>query len=516
VDIRADIYSLGATFYFCLTGRTPFSEGTVAQKLIWHQTRQPKPLRALRPDVPEALAAVVERMMAKDAAGRYATPQEVADALAPFTGTPIPPPPDSEMPQFSPAVRGPTCSGETTQSNGPRTPSTNPSPAPRKAWQVPGPAQALSDSPPPRSTAPSLLQDTIPTTRPSRPLPAAPAPARDLRKSNPPPPAPPAPPAATNGTARPAPPPARTPERTPTVAAPAPSWENLALAAGGATARPGPPSETRKGAAARRRVPAPGAWGARRRVLWVVVGSAAGVVLLLLGLILWFVFGPSPKRSEAPAAPERPTFFVGHSRKSDGFPTLAAALARARLKPALGARILVQDDLAEHNVAVNDLANVSIEADEGRPVTWRPGPGPAPKLLTVNNADGFRLKGITLDGEGRTDALINLYRHCPGLVLEDLTLKGFTKYGVWVTNCEGGPAPDKHVCLRRISFSTAQPNQTAVFFDVLKHIQGIVKDRYFIVRDCSFAGPGAKVKTPDLSYIDQVELPAGVETVQGP
>jgi serine/threonine protein kinase len=40
VDIRADIYSLGATFYFCLTGRTPFNEGSVAQKLIWHQTRR--------------------------------------------------------------------------------------------------------------------------------------------------------------------------------------------------------------------------------------------------------------------------------------------------------------------------------------------------------------------------------------------------------------------------------------------------------------------------------------------
>src|SRR3954470_21247217 len=66
VDIRADIYSLGATFYFCLTGKTPFSEGTVAQKLIWHQTRQPKPVRSLRGDVSEGLAAVVDRMMAKD------------------------------------------------------------------------------------------------------------------------------------------------------------------------------------------------------------------------------------------------------------------------------------------------------------------------------------------------------------------------------------------------------------------------------------------------------------------
>src|SRR6185437_15212746 len=67
VDIRADIYSLGATFYFCLTGRTPFAEGTVAQKLIWHQTRQPKAIRSIRPEVTEGVAAIVEKMMAKDA-----------------------------------------------------------------------------------------------------------------------------------------------------------------------------------------------------------------------------------------------------------------------------------------------------------------------------------------------------------------------------------------------------------------------------------------------------------------
>ena len=54
VDIRADIYSLGATFYFLLTGKSPFGEGTVAQKLIWHQTRQPKPIGSFRDDVPEA------------------------------------------------------------------------------------------------------------------------------------------------------------------------------------------------------------------------------------------------------------------------------------------------------------------------------------------------------------------------------------------------------------------------------------------------------------------------------
>lgn len=106
VDIRADIYSLGATFYFCLTGRTPFSEGTVAQKLIWHQTRQPKPIRSFRNDVSDELLAVIDKMMAKDAADRYQTPAEVVAALEPFTREPIPPPPESEMPRLSPAAMG--------------------------------------------------------------------------------------------------------------------------------------------------------------------------------------------------------------------------------------------------------------------------------------------------------------------------------------------------------------------------------------------------------------------------
>jgi hypothetical protein len=89
-DIRADIYSLGCTLYYLLTGRTPFPEGTVIDKLLAHGQRTPKPLSDFRADVPPGLARVVERMMAKDPARRYQTPADVATALQPFVAAPPP------------------------------------------------------------------------------------------------------------------------------------------------------------------------------------------------------------------------------------------------------------------------------------------------------------------------------------------------------------------------------------------------------------------------------------------
>jgi WD40 repeat protein len=84
-DIRADVYSLGCTLYYLLTGHAPFPTGGVLDKLLKHAAGQPAALAERRPDLPAGLEAVVARMMAKQPAQRYPTPGAVADALAPYT-----------------------------------------------------------------------------------------------------------------------------------------------------------------------------------------------------------------------------------------------------------------------------------------------------------------------------------------------------------------------------------------------------------------------------------------------
>jgi serine/threonine protein kinase len=106
VDIRADLYSLGATFYYLLTGRTIFPKGTVAQKLVWLQTQEPPSVSLFRPEVPEELVKLVEKMMAKDPLQRFATPAEEVQALEPWTRASIEPPPDAEMPRLSKVAMG--------------------------------------------------------------------------------------------------------------------------------------------------------------------------------------------------------------------------------------------------------------------------------------------------------------------------------------------------------------------------------------------------------------------------
>jgi serine/threonine protein kinase len=81
VDIRADIYSLGCTLFYLLTGQPPFPGGTEAEKLVKHQMKLPPDVREMRPEVPEHLAAILGKMLAKEPAQRFQTPGELLRAL---------------------------------------------------------------------------------------------------------------------------------------------------------------------------------------------------------------------------------------------------------------------------------------------------------------------------------------------------------------------------------------------------------------------------------------------------
>jgi serine/threonine-protein kinase len=81
VDCHADIYGLGYTFYFLLTGRRPFPKTTVMEILTAHQVEKHEPVGKFRPDIPLELEAIIDKMTAKLPLQRYRTAKEVADRL---------------------------------------------------------------------------------------------------------------------------------------------------------------------------------------------------------------------------------------------------------------------------------------------------------------------------------------------------------------------------------------------------------------------------------------------------
>ena len=114
-DVRADLYSLGCTLYFLLTGQPPFPGGSPCAKLVRHRREQPQPIQERRPEVPATVAAVLERLLAKRPEERYQTPDELIaalDAVGPdgggqtvpdsIAGGTAPTLPDLSVPDFGP------------------------------------------------------------------------------------------------------------------------------------------------------------------------------------------------------------------------------------------------------------------------------------------------------------------------------------------------------------------------------------------------------------------------------
>lgn len=81
VDARADVYGLGATLYFCLTGSPPFPEGSITERLLAHQRKEPPSIFNVRPDAPIDLVEICSIMMQKKPENRFQTALQVVDAM---------------------------------------------------------------------------------------------------------------------------------------------------------------------------------------------------------------------------------------------------------------------------------------------------------------------------------------------------------------------------------------------------------------------------------------------------
>jgi eukaryotic-like serine/threonine-protein kinase len=473
VDGRADIYSLGATFYFLLTGQPPFADGSVAQKLLWHQSKTPKPLRTVRPEVPEAVDAIVAKMMAKKPEDRYQTPGELAEAMQPFTHAEIPPPPEAEMPQLSAAAMG-TASGPVSILANPRPTAGQP--------RTPAPLQAPKPAPVQRP-APSGQKPKLPAPQPAasppRSGPGVAVADADTQKNKPGPVVEPI---------------AETPIPN------TPIWETISAET--ANNSRADTDRTKRDGSSRRTKPAPksstgkskvrkGPGSPERRLpVKLILAGAGGLILLgaLAATIYWFGFHDrGPKSSATQPAGEPRRLVLSKNAGPLHYPTFAKALQE--FKP--GDTIVLEDDWEEFGAA-SQVKGLTIAAAEGKHPTWRaPANKPGSQVLSLAGTEGAKITGITFEANANVDHAIRLQGACPNLTIEGCELVNAKVAALAIHDCVGDK--NRPVVIRKVQI-TNPAGKAAVLFTAnasTKKDYPAVGSHGIVFQNCLIEGPTA-------------------------
>ena len=426
VDIRSDIYSLGATFYFLLTGSQPFPEGTIPQKLIWHRSREPKSVREIRPEVPEAVVAVMARMMAKKPADRYQTPAEVMAALQPWVSIPIAPPSDAEMPLLSP-ILATALGGRPAAARSVASPT-------MVVGAEPGSGIRLS-SPPSLSSVPTQV-------------------GVDFAPDPPPGPG---------------------------------VWESLDEASPVASGDTGKSGRTLpESRSSRVRTPGNGTPVRRRSLVPLLAAAGTAVILVGGGVGVYFAF----IRGKAdPVVPPQTTsgakrLIVSKSKGEGAFPTLAQAVAKA----SAGDTIAVEEATLSEGLLRVGRRDITIESalPDGKSVELKLSTTTHGSAVidVTKEAEGFRLRGFVIDVQGGADFAVQMSGTLPGATLENVTIQGGKKGGVRLNNPAGQSG--KPILLDRVRVVVGNGQDAGVKVET----QGNLTARALAFKNCRFEGPG--------------------------
>jgi eukaryotic-like serine/threonine-protein kinase len=427
VDIRSDLYSLGATFYFLLSGHQPFPEGTIPQKLIWHRSRQPKAIREIRPEVPEEIAAVLAKMMAKKPEERYQTPAEVMAALTPWASMPIAPPSESEMPQLSPAVLGGQSGSRPSSSGGPRS-------MVAAMPMMNGFGQ---------SGAQTLIGSGL-TLTPTR--------------------------GNTNGE--------------PAV------WESLSdvplhsvPTTGDDEPEPPAPKSTRY-----RPTPATGGSNKRRTLLiaglsaLLLVGAAAGA---------YFAFFRGASGEPTKPGGERSKRLIVSKTNGGPEPTYATLAEAVRHALPGDTIVINEASLSERSLVLVRTKELTIESGlpDGKPVLIEfssPGAPPGSSMVALNSTESVHLKGLELDGKGVVDFGISVTSGASGVTLENVTVRNVKSIPFRLMSVVGQPG--RPLALDRIRAVLSQANEAGVLIAVPPNAS--FESKHIAVRNSRIEGPG--------------------------